>query len=68
MCWLWRCFLLTETTQAPSRIVFQMEGENTATGIEGTEQLESKKFRKDGQIYVLRNGVMYDVLGRRVRK
>lgn len=61
-------FRLTDVTQAPSRIVFQMEGENTATGIEGTEQLESKKFRKNGHIYIQRNGVTYDVLGRRVRK
>lgn len=61
-------FRLTDVTQAPSRIVFQMEGENTATGIEGTEQLESKKFRKNGHLYIQRNGVTYDVLGRRVRK
>ena len=61
-------FRLTSAAQAPSRIVFRLEGEDTATGLEQPELLESKKYWRNGQIYVQRNGVTYDVLGRRVRE
>ena len=61
-------FRLTSATQAPSRIVFHMDGEDTATALRTVEQEGVTKFRENGQIYILRSGVIYDVLGRRVRK
>jgi hypothetical protein len=45
-----------------------MDGEDTATALRTVEQEGVTKFRENGQIYILRSGVIYDVLGRRVRK
>ena len=52
---------------APMRIVFR---ENTATGVENTESAkmdESAKFLRNGQLFILRNGVEYNANGALVK-
>ncbi|MBQ7672203.1 MAG: hypothetical protein IJS49_03910, partial [Paludibacteraceae bacterium] len=50
---------------APARILFN---ENGATGIENVESQEKAvKFIQNGQIYIQKNGVAYDAMGRVVR-
>ena len=55
-------------TSAPSflRIV---EGEQSATGVENIEANDKAvKFIENGQLYILRDGVVYDTVGRVIRK
>ena len=54
--------------QAPSafRIVFE---ENNATDINSIEESDKAvKFIENGQLYIMRNGVVYDAVGRLIRK
>ena len=50
---------------APARILFN---ENGATGIENVEDQEKAvKFIQNGQIYIRKDGVVYDAMGRVIR-
>ena len=55
---------------APSlRVILNLNGENVATSVQHvTHDEQVVKFQENGQIYILREGVVYDVLGRMVRK
>ncbi len=54
-----------EAFLAPARILFN---ENGATGIENVEgQEKAVKFIQNGQIYIQKNGVVYDAMGRVIR-
>ncbi|MBQ7672755.1 MAG: hypothetical protein IJS49_06735, partial [Paludibacteraceae bacterium] len=54
-----------ENFLAPSRILFN---ENGATGIENVEgQEKAVKFIENGQIYIRKDGVVYDAMGRVIR-
>lgn len=56
---------LPENILAPSRILFQ---ENDATGIENVEgQEKAVKFIENGQIFIRKDGVVYDAMGRVIR-
>ena len=56
---------LPENFLAPARILFN---ENGATGIENVEgQEKAVKFIENGQIYIQKNGVVYDAMGRVIR-
>lgn len=50
---------------APRRICF---GTNTATGMENTEAtIQAEKILRDGQLYIIKNGNLYDVQGALVK-
>ena len=52
---------------APS-IRFIIEGEETTTDIKGIKESENAvKFFENGQIYIMRNGVVYDATGRAIK-
>ncbi len=56
---------------APSRIVTNLDAHNTVTALENalpeTERVEeSMKLMINGHIYILRDGITYDALGRKV--
>ena len=54
-----------EQNNAPERIVFN---ENNTTDIQAVETSEkAEKFIENGQLYILRDGIIYDATGRRVR-
>ena len=56
------------SSEAAGRISLFIEGENNATGVEDLKASEEvKKFFRDGQIYILRDGIIYDALGRIVK-
>ena len=58
-------FELDPSVQAPEHIIFNF---NEATGVTNlkrdTSESETIKFVQDGQLYILRNGVVYDALGK----
>ena len=63
-----KAYLEYPAAMAPSflRIV---EGEQSATGVENIEANEkAMKFIENGQLYILRDGVVYDTVGRVTRK
>ena len=72
-------FLLNNASQAPSRIVLNVNGETVATDLAvlqesnpGFPQVEDAdgrgtKFIANGQLYIRRGGVIYDSLGRKVK-
>ena len=63
-----KAYLEYPAAMAPSflRIV---EGEQSATGVENIEANEKAvKFIENGQLYILRDGVVYDTVGRVIRK
>ncbi len=50
---------------APERILFH---DNSATNIQNVEGAEKAvKFMENGQLYILKNGVVYDAMGKTVR-
>ena len=58
---------LTSGGGAPSAIRV-VEENNNATSIEDIEEAEKAvKFFENGQIYILRDGITYDVMGRIVK-
>ena len=72
-------FRLNNATQAPSRIVMNVNGEPVATDIlhgsqgdiriptpSGEHRADSYKFIRNGRIYIRRNGVTYDLMGRSI--
>ena len=53
---------------APLRIVFSTGEENNATDLPHVEQTETAvKFIQDGVLYIRKNDIIYDALGRRVK-
>jgi|GEM_PF-4297785 len=49
-------------------IVAREDAPSTATGVDNTENgVKVHKFIKDNQLFILKNGVLYDALGKRVR-
>jgi len=50
------------------RINYQAEGENTATGVEDvqSDNVQCTKVLQNGQIYLIYEGQMYDVQGKRI--
>ena len=63
-------FQLVVSKFAPSRIVSNLDAQDTATALENalpeTERVEeSMKLMINGHIYILRDGITYDALGRR---
>ena len=62
-------FELKEGTPMPTRIVFNIDYNDTPTNMPNVEPDERPvKFIQNGQMYIRRDGMVYDVLGRRVRK
>ena len=66
----YKAYLIAPSPQvgAPA-IHFIIESENNATSIEeiGSEN-KAVKFIENGQLYIIRNGVVYDAVGRVIRK
>ena len=61
-------FLLTDGAPAPARVVIHFEGSGTdGLDPETQEALEPKKILKNGVLYIRREGVVYDALGKRVK-
>ena len=60
-----KAYLLIGGTPAPVRIAF---GENNATSVEelGASD-EVQKFMQDGKLFIIRNGVVYDAMGKMVK-
>ncbi len=67
-----QAYLVLSAAQLPTSapmLRFEIEGENSATNIENVEAKEKAvKFLENGQIYILRDGVVFDALGRVIRK
>jgi hypothetical protein len=62
-------FELDGAQQAPERIVLNFNDENGATGIENLrEDGKAVKFLENGILYILRDGVVYDTLGRVIQE
>lgn len=60
-------FAVTPPTLAPSAIRI-VEEENNATSLDNIEYTdETVKFIQNGQLYIKRNGVVYDAMGRIIR-
>lgn len=61
-----RAYLLIPTNAAPALRIIEVE--NTATAIENTEASDlAVKFIENGQVLIMKNGVIYNVLGQVVR-
>lgn len=61
-------FLLTDGAPAPARVVIHFEGSGTdGLDPETQEALEPKKILKNGVLYIRREGVVYDALGKKVK-
>lgn len=64
-------FQLSGGLHAPSRIVMNLDGEETATDLEDVrgkmDEGRGVKYIKDGHIYIRRGDVIYDAQGRRVK-
>jgi len=53
---------------APSRIVLNFGEEQTATDMQAVEQTPTAvKFIQDGSLYILRDGILYDAMGKMVK-
>ena len=62
-----KAYLALSNTLAPARF-YLFNGENNATELSNVEGAdETMKFMRDGKVYILRNGVTYDALGRIVK-
>ncbi len=62
-----KAYLKVAKSSAPARY-YLFNGENGATGIrELQEGEEARKFLENGQIYILKDGHVYDVTGRAVK-
>lgn len=62
-----KAYLQITGSLAPS-VIRIVEGENTATSINDIESSdEAVKFIQNGQLYIKRNGVVYDAMGRIIR-
>ena len=62
-----KAYLKLGASQAPQRF-YLFHGENNTTDIQAIEASEKAvKFIENGQLYILRDGVIYDATGRRVR-
>jgi len=61
-------FTLNEGTPAPARVIINFEGSGTdGLDPETQEALEPKKILKNGVLYIRREGVVYDALGKKVK-
>lgn len=63
--------LVVDPSSAPSRIVTNLDAHNTVTALENAlpeaERVEeSMKLMINGHIYILRDGITYDALGRKI--
>lgn len=56
---------LLENVLAPERIMFNENGATDIKAIEGQEK--AVKFIENGQLYILKEGVVYDAMGRVIR-
>ena len=62
-------FVLSGASQAPSRIILNTDEENNATDFGNVEHEDrTDKFLRAGQLFIRKDGMVYDVLGRRVRE
>lgn len=63
-----KAYLHAESLGTAAGRIRIVEEENNATGIEAAEAKdEAVKFFENGQLFIMRNGVVYDVTGRVVR-
>jgi len=53
-------------SSSPARF-YLFNGENNATGVENIQSDEGQKFMRNGQLYIIRDGVTYDALGRIIK-
>ena len=55
--------------QAPKRMPFVFNGEQTATGVENVQgdKVQSTKVIENGVLYIIKNGVKYNVQGQEVK-
>ncbi|MBO7546646.1 MAG: hypothetical protein J6T19_08090, partial [Paludibacteraceae bacterium] len=60
--------LLSASLAAPLRIVMNLDADHTATALENAlpEGQRGLKLFRDGRIYILRDGITYDILGRKI--
>ena len=57
---------LAGSGNAPGRIVLNFGEDHTATTVQSVDQTDKgHKFLRNNQLYILREGVLYDALGRR---
>ena len=54
--------------QAPRRMPFVFNGEQTATGVENVQgNVQSTKVIENGVLYIIKNGVKYNAMGQEVK-
>lgn len=54
--------------QAPKRMPFVFNGEQTATGVENVQgNVQSTKVIENGVLYIIKNGVKYNAMGQEVK-
>ena len=59
---------LAGSGNAPGRIVLNFGEDHTATTVQSVDQTDKgRKFLRNNQLYILREGVLYDALGRKVQ-
>ena len=62
-----KAYLALGATQAPARY-YVFNEENNATDIQNVEGTENAvKFMENGKLYIMKNGVVYDAMGKTVR-
>ena len=61
-------FTLSNVSPAPKRVVFNVDYNDTPTNMLNVAEEAVTKFWQNGQMYIRKDGVVYDVLGKRVRK
>lgn len=63
-----KAYVLGEPNNAPKRLRFVFAGEQGTTAIENVEaEVKAHKFIENGQIYIMHNGIKYNVQGQIVK-
>ena len=60
-------FDFVDVSPAPTNIVFNVIYNDTPTGLKYEDEEDVRKFWHNGQLYIRRRGVIYDVTGRKIR-
>ena len=59
-------FRLSSSATFPKRIVFNVDYNDTPTGLKSEDEEDARKIWHNGQLYIRRRGVLYDVTGRKI--
>ncbi len=62
-----KAYLALSSSSAPTRILLNMNGTDTATSIDNIECEKAVKFFENGQVIILRDGIRYNALGQIVK-